>query len=259
MPHLSKPGIDRLLVRSALEADLRRRLLESPEEVFQEFDLTEEQQDLLRRPDHRLLPLLGSVLARQAESADDSGPPAGKDRYENGRLVAPAVLPPVTGPATRSPALPGQPRTLPDTSLVLTVVPCARVEDGEPKGYSYAVWVNPLPEGADPANLPPPAGAVLPGQPLAPLHVVIQISAVEVPDASGRPQVGLSASLRQSSNIMGPPSPESAGIPEDSPFGSDLRSAGVEAAVARVRTATREERYDRLIDLIGTLRGGEVR
>src|ERR1022692_2416348 len=106
MPHLSKPGIDRLLVRSALEADLRRRLLESPEEVFQEFDLTEEQQDLLRRPDHRLLPLLGSVLARQAESADESGPPAGKDRDENGRLVAPAVLPPVTGPAPRSPALP---------------------------------------------------------------------------------------------------------------------------------------------------------
>ena len=39
---------------------MRRRLLESPEEVFQEFDLTEEERDLLRRPDHRLLRFVGS-------------------------------------------------------------------------------------------------------------------------------------------------------------------------------------------------------
>src|ERR1017187_4665874 len=43
--------------------------------------------------------------------------PAGKDRYENGRLVAPAVLPPVTGPATRSPALPDRVFTSGDAGL----------------------------------------------------------------------------------------------------------------------------------------------
>jgi hypothetical protein len=94
---------------------------------------------------------------------------------------------------------------------------------------------------------------------MVPLQVVIQLSAMEIADSSGRPQVGLAASLRQSSNIMAPAPPESAGIPGASPFGSDLHSELVEAAVARVRNATREERYDRLIDLIGALRGGDVR
>ncbi len=224
MPHQQKPGIDRLLVRSALEADLRQRLLDCPDEVFPEFDLTEEQQDLLRSPDHRLLPLLGEVVARQAQS------------------LGAAVETAETSVHCMGVSLPGV--SLPDLSLALTVVPCAL----EPKGYSYAVWVNPLPDGADPANLPPPAGATLPGTPLAPLHVVIQIAAVEVPDGAGRPQVGLTASLRQSSNIMGPP-PEDAG---------EIRSEAVDAAVAAVRNATNEERYGRLIDLLRALRGGEV-
>jgi hypothetical protein len=67
------------------------------------------------------------------------------------------------------------------------------------------VWVNPLPQGADPASLPPPLGVVFPGQPLTPLHAVIQVSAVQMQDAAGDPQVGLSASLQQSSNITAPP------------------------------------------------------
>jgi hypothetical protein len=146
---------------------------------------------------------------------------------------------------TSARATSGAARTLPDMALALTVVPCARVENGESK-YSYAVWVNPLPEGADPANLAPPAGATLPGQPLAPLHIVIQLSAVEVRDASGQPQVGLSASLRQSSNIIGPPSPQNAG-------------RAVDAAVAAVRSASKEERYGRLIDLMRALHSGGVR
>jgi hypothetical protein len=220
MPHQTNPGIDRLLVRSALEADLRQRLLDCPDEVFLEFDLTEEQQDLLRKPDHRLLPLLGEVVARQGTSLDTAA--------EGAEINA---LPTCV--------------SLPDLSLALTVVPCAL----EPKGYSYAVWVNPLPEGADPANLPPPAGATLPGRPLAPLHLVIQIAAVEVPDAAGRPQVGLTAALRQSSNIMGPP-PETRG--------GEIRSEAVDTAVAAVRDAAKEERYGRLIELLRALRGGEV-
>jgi hypothetical protein len=134
---------------------------------------------------------------------------------------------------------------VPDILVALTVVPCARADGG----YSYAVWVNPLAEGADPASLPPPPGAALPGTPLAPLHVVIQIAAIEIPDASGRPQVGLTASLRQSSNITGPP-PESAG--------SAKRSEAVDAAVAAVRNSPGEERYDRLVDLLRVLRGGAV-
>jgi len=237
-PDQSKPGIHQLLIASALDADLRRRLLESPDEVFQEFDLTEEEKDLLRRPDHRLLPLLGAALAHQSEPSAPL-PPA-----STGRPQPHAVI---------------QAHTLPDISLALTLVPCAQYSEGRLSTFAYAVWVNPLPEGTDPASLPPPPGAAFPGQPLAPLHTVIRVSAVQLEDAAGNPQVGLTAGLRQSSNITGPPPPEAAGQPGGSPFGSDLRSAEAQAAVAAVRSASSESRYHRLIDLMRVLRGGEVR
>ena len=216
---------------------MRRRLLESPEEVFHEFDLTEEERDLLRRPDHRLLRLLGAALADEVES---SGP----------RPKATTVAP--------QPHTIVQAGTLPDISLVLTLVPCAQYENGGLNTFAYAVWVNPLPQGADPATLPPPPGVVFPGQPLTPLHTVIRVAAVQMQDAAGEPQVGLSASLQQSSNITAPPPPEAAGRPGVSPFGSDLRSGEVQAAVAAVRGAPSDQRYVRLIELMHALRGAEV-
>jgi hypothetical protein len=225
-----------LLIAAALEPDLRRRLLESPDEVFQEFDLTEEEKDLLRQPDRRLLRLLGEALA---------------DHVESGAT-------PKASTALPQPHAIVQARTLPDISLVLTLVPCAQYENGRLSTFAYAVWVNPLPQGADPASLPPPLGAVFPGQPLTPLHAVIQVSAVQMQDAAGGPQVGLSASLQQSSNITAPPPPEAAGRPGVSPFGCDLRSPDVQAAIARVRNAPIDRRYGTLIDLMHALRSTEA-
>ena len=160
---MPNPGLDQLLIRTALDFDLRRRLSEDPDGVFAEFDLTAEERDLLRNPDHRLLPLFGRLLAGQ----NKPDPPQ--------------------APAAPPQPVPGGPRTLPDISLALTVVPC-RVADS----YSYAVWVN--------TDAPPP-GVTLPGQPLTPLRVILHLNAIEYRDAAGEPQVGLTAALRQSSNI----------------------------------------------------------
>jgi hypothetical protein len=236
---MSKPGIDQLLIASALQPDLRQRVLDNPDEAFLDFDLTEEQKDILRQPDHRLLRLLGETLARQAEPASPQ----------------PETL------ADEPPPHPViQARSLPDMLLALTIVPYAQIEDGQIKRFLYGVWVNPLAEGADPASLPlPPTNAGVPGQALPPSHVVIQFSAVQLEGAAHNPQVGLWASLRQSSNVTAPPPAESAGRPDAPPFGSDLHAEEVQAAVAAVRNASSAERYERVIDLMRTLRGGEVR
>lgn len=234
-----KPGVSQLLIASAIDADLRRRLLESPEEIFESYDLTEEEKDLLRQPDHRMLRLIGAALAEQ----EDSGKSSSSHAVET----------------AQKPHMVVQARTLPGMSLAVTLVPCAQYENGQFKQFAYALWVNPLPEGVDPATLPPPQGATLPGQPLTPLHAVLQVSAVQLQDRDGKPQVGLTASLRQSSNMAAPPPPESAGKPEAAPFASDLRSVEVIAAVAGVRDASSEDRYERLIDLIHALRVGDVR
>jgi hypothetical protein len=236
---VAKPDVNQLLIDSALQPDLRRRLLETPDEVFPEFELTEEERDILRNPDHRLLTLLGAALARQVKSAD---------------LVEPARVKP---PAPANPTI--EARTLPDTLLALTVIPCALLENGEPTGISYVVLVNPLAEGSDPANLPLPPPDELPGRALTPLHAVIQLSAVDCPDATGNPQIGLWASFRRSTNVFPPPPAETAGVPSASPFGSALDTPEVEAAVAAVRQCSREERYDRLADLLHVLHSGDVR
>jgi hypothetical protein len=238
-PSGSKPGISQLLIASAMDADLCRLLLESPEETFQDFDLSEDEKELLRRPDQRMLHLFGVALAQQRELSSSD-----------------AQQVPVASPQPHAVV---EARTLPGISLALTLVPCAQYADGQLSTFAYAVWVNPLAPGTDPAALPIPQGAALPGQPLTPLHAVIQVSAVQLPDQDGKPQVGLSASLRQSSNVTAPPPPESAGNPGAPPFGSDIGSAEVQAAVAAVRNASGEDRYDRLIELMHALRGGDVR
>jgi hypothetical protein len=224
-PGISRPGIDQLLIASALDGDLRRRLLDTPDDIFPEFDLTEDEKDILRSPDQRLLPLLGAALARQSAAAALASPD--------------------------TPAEPGQPhavidaRALPDVSLALTLVPCAQYENGRIAKVVYAAWVNPLPEGVDPATLPPPAGAKLPGVPLAPLHAVIQVSVVEMQGA-----IGLSAALLQSSNMSAPP--------RQPPVAGDLGSASVETAIAAVRSASSQDRRARIVELLRALRGGEA-
>ena len=189
LPGTPKPGIDQFLIQSALQPELGRRLADSPYEVFGEFDLTEEQRDVLRKPDDRLLALLGAVLARQSEAR-----------------------PGVETSAEEWPTQPApQGHKLPDPRLALTVIPVALEEGEQLRGLTFAAWVNPLPEGIDPATLPPPEDTVLPGKPLTPLRAVVHVSAHQLPDAGGLPQVGLTASLLQSSNMAAPPAPGTAG------------------------------------------------
>src|SRR5262249_8309427 len=142
MPEGTKPKIDQLLIQSALQPALCRHLLEAPDEVFPDFELTEEEKDILRRPDSRLLPLLGAALALQTEMGS---PPEAPVKESLARAET---------------------RMLPDALLALTVVPCAVQQNGQFQGLAYGVSVSPLPESGDPAALPLPAG--LPGQPLAP-------------------------------------------------------------------------------------------
>ena len=238
----AKTGISRLLIASAIDPDVYRRLLESPEETFDAFDLADEDRELLRHPDHRLLRVLGAALA--AENASVSAAAS----------VATMAAPPVVAGATRPGAQPGMPTAsapLPDLSLVLTLVPCALYDGGELRNFTYAAWVSPLPEGADPEALLPPPGTVLPGKPLPPLRAVVRISAIQMQDAAGNPLVGLSASLLQSTNMSALPPLEAAGNP--AAIGRDLSAAEVQAAIAAVRCAPAGARYGKLIELLRVL------
>src|SRR5215211_1564736 len=62
---VAKTGISRLLIASAIDPDVYRRLRDFPEETFDEFDLADEDRELLRHPDHRLLRVLGAALTEE--------------------------------------------------------------------------------------------------------------------------------------------------------------------------------------------------
>lgn len=210
---MAKADIARLLIDSALEPALRRQLAEAPDEVFARYELTLEERELLRNPDQRLLPMLGAALARREEAEQ---------------------------PVAEAPAMAGASDAvlLPDSLLALTVVPCA-VEDR----IAFAVWVSPIAEGVDPATLPVPAGATLPGTPLTPLHAVIQLSA-----ARSKDDVSMWASFRQATNVFAPAPQQDA--PIDSPE--------VQTAAAEASAAAAGERYEKLVALMHALRGGEA-
>lgn len=210
---MPRPGLSQLLIDAAMNADTLRRLRETPGQVLEEYDLASEDREVLRSPDHRLLGLLGRAWREGQSNAAEvpSQPPHG---------------PPLVIAPTLAPML-----------LALTVVPCVSADGG----LRYAVWVNPMAEGAVPATLPPPPSATLPGAPLAPLYAVIELDGVKTSDAEGNPGVNLWAQFRQASNA--------APIVEPTPADSQT----VQRAASAVHASSPAERYDRLAELLRVL------
>lgn len=273
---MAKPDITRLLIDSALQPELCRRLAEAPDSVFVEYDLSAEEREILRHPDRRLLPLLGAALRvsigrreepepRAPESEERSRKP-GAGMARSVSFSRPQEIP--VADESRMPlrpsqdtrqvheevAVPNESRMLPGALMALTVVPCLIGER-----IAFAAWIAPMQEGADPSHAPPPPGANLPGSPLTPLHAVIQISAAQSHNGAGIPQVSMWASFRHSSNAIAPAPPESAGNPDASPFGSAFESPEVQSAAAAVYSAAPEDRYEKLVALTRALHAGDVR
>ena len=221
---MERPGVSDLLIQSALDAVLLERLRTHPDDVFAEYDLSEEERETLRMPDERMLKLLGrAVRQAQSERELDRSAEVDDSSREAALLEPPMILP----------------NTLPPMLLALTVVPCVGA-DGLTR---YAVWVNPMAEGTVPATLPPPAGATLPGTPLAPLYAVIEIDGVQASDGTGNTQLELWAQFRQATNS------------ETGVGRGNSKDPAVEEAVAAVRGASPQTRRDRLVDLARTLQG----
>jgi hypothetical protein len=220
-----RPGVHQLLIQSALDAGTLRRLRDNPGEVFSEYELSPEEQDILRNPDPRLLALLGRAVRESATSGDTE--PAAD-------VPAPQLTPEPAG----APII--LPNTLAPTLLALTVVPCV-AEDGT---LRYAVWVNPMAEGTLPATLPLPPAATLPGVPLAPLYAIIELDGLHAPHPDGSSQVALWAHFRQSTNAA------VAHASADENCATGAAPEAIAAAAAAVRTAPPAERYGKLAALL---------
>lgn len=216
---MATTGFRELLIQSALDADLLERLRADPDGVLARFDLEAEERDLLCNPDHRLLAVIGRIL-RDQQAGHSAEPKADTPA----QVAVPGDAPPAIVP-----------EALPPMLLALTIVPCLAAD----RSLRYAVWVNPMSEGGTPAVLPPPPGATLPGEPLAPLYAVIELDGVRSTGAQGEPQVTLFAQFRQSTNVA--------------PSGQRDTTSRTAAAAAAVHAATPQNRRELLEDLVRAL------
>jgi hypothetical protein len=132
----------RFLVKAVLDDEFRRLARTSPNAAFEGFDLTEEEQDALRRRDQDVLALLGRALRGDAVPEP---PPASAPDFS----APPAAQQPTSFP-------------LPEITLALHVAPQAlQLPDGRLQ-VTYAASVQPLQEAPRGETEPPPAAAAAP-------------------------------------------------------------------------------------------------
>jgi len=227
---LAKPGIDALLIDCVLDPPLLQRMFDKPLDVFADYDISEEDRDILSSPDERLLGLLGRVVGTTAVGA----------------------TPETAGKAHTKETM----RSLPESRLALRLVPYLQrapepLEEGQPPIIvSYLGHLDPLPAGVGVEDLPPVPQADVPGHPLAPLALVV--AARPLLSGAGGDSIQVGFSLRTEMPATPSPSLEG-GEASLSPWSHDTTSATVRDAADKVRTAAPEDRHDRLLQLVAAV------
>ncbi len=226
------------LIRAVLDEAFRELALANPERAFEGFDLSEEEEEILRSRDRRLLGLLSDAVAHRQALA--------KRPLEEEH----------TDPA--APALP----SLPEVKLLLRLVPqVARSPDSEPN-VSYAASLHPWPcddelkTGADigeqaEGRADPAAGEVTWIIRLAPRVVDARETGMAVAySASIHPLITDPArnclSVREPNQELASP-----------PWNHHVESSAAKTAARAVQAADPGQRYRKLLELVHALQTGD--
>jgi hypothetical protein len=240
---MAKPGIDQLLIASVLDPLLLERLRQSPQDVLDDYELSDEEREILTAPDERFIDLLGRVIRDAAVTAPV--PAAGNAGSVSGHAR--------TGSAAEGSVL------LQESRLVLRLVPYVqRVPssaggDQPPVLVNYIGHLDPLPAGVGVDSLPPVPAASVPGQALTPLMLVVVVRPLVTGDGENR-----RVSFTLHTELPTDPAPAAADRPanideEPSPWRHDTTSDNVLEKARRVHAAGADERFPRLLDLIDAM------
>lgn len=222
------------LVRAVLDEAFRDLALSNPQRAFEGFDLTEEEKEILRVRDHRVLGLLGDVVRRQEAVAE---PPVEKA--------------PATGVAQ---TLPG----LAEVKLLLRLVPQVVGSPGSEPKVSYAASLHPWPVDDEPEGgaAPTENGAEAEA---AEVRWLIRIAPEVVESRDTGLAVAYSASIHPVTaevNQTGPADraapPETTGLP----WKHHVDSPAVRSAAQAVQAADASQRYAKLLELVHALQTG---
>ncbi len=241
---MNKPGIKDLLIRCVLEPELLQALRESPENLFDDFDIDNRAREILSSPDARLLELLGEAVGHRTNEPT----PASKEdpkRESSQQTVALHEAGGVT--------------LLPQSRIALRLVPYVQhappsTGDAPEVIVNYAGHLDPLPGCVELGDLPEVPAAVTDGQQLPPVSVVVGVQPTVWTDDAGNRQMTFSVSARLPQDGVN----EDVGDSTDvrlSPWRHDVDSSEAKSAADRVREAEPGDRYRRLRDMVDVMVG----
>jgi hypothetical protein len=226
------------LVRTVLDEAFRELAIANPQRAFEGYELSEEEKDILRSRDHRLLGLLGEAVAHKEALAEQ---PLQKEHFDP------------TGPTLPS---------LPEVKLLLRLAPHVPQSPGSEPKVTYAASLHPWPCD-DELKTGPDADEQAKGQTGAAVGEVGWIIRI-VPNVVESREAGLTVAYSASIHPMMTDSdqtPPSAREPTEElaspPWNHHVESSAAKTAVRAVQAADPGERYGKLLELVHALQTGD--
>ena len=229
------------LIRAVLDEAFRELAVADPKRAFEGYDLSEEEQEILRSRDGRLLGLLGEAVAHARAFVEH---PA----EEGSSKTAESPLP-----------------SLPEVKLLLRLAPHARQLPDSASEVAYAASLHPWP--GDDETSPTPNGAHAEnGEQTEEHHAEIAWIVRITPTVVGPQETGLkvaySASIHPLAVGTDEKQPSAQGPTQASarsPWSHHLESSAAKAAARAVRAGDASRRYEKLLELIQALQTGDDR
>ena len=226
------------LVRTVLDEEFRELALANPQRAFEGYELSEEEKDILRSRDHRLLGLLGEAVAHK-------GAPAEHQLQKEH-----------TDPT--APTLP----SLPEVKLLLRLAPHVPQSPGSETNVSYAASLHSWPCEEE-LETDPDSDEQATGQPGAAVGEVRWIVRI-TPNVVESQEAGLTVAYTASIHpLMADPNQVHPSVREPTqelaspPWNHHVESTAAKTAARAALAADRGERYGKLLELVHALQTGD--
>ena len=238
---MAQRSADDFLIRTVLDETFRELALADPQRAFEGYALSEEQQEILRSRDARLLGLLGGTVA-QGEALAEHASKKGISK------TADAPLP-----------------SLPQVKLLLRLVPQATQPPGSASSVAYAASLHPWPGHERSKTIDAENGGQTAGD-IAGMTPRIEWLVRITPTVIGSQETGLKVAYSATIQPLAVGADEAplatqgptpaVGRP---PWNHHIESSAARSAARAVRESEASVRYEKLLELIHALQTGDER
>lgn len=227
------------LIRAVLDEAFRELAIADPQSAFEGYDLSEEEQEILRGRDARLLGLLGEAVGHTKASVEHPGRKGSTKTTES------------------------SPPSLPDVKLLLRLEPQASQAPDSASGVAYAASLHPWPGGDESKRTDAQSDERTEGREdgaVPEMAWIIRITPTVVDVLETGLKVAYSASIHPftvGADVGQPSTQGPTRSSASSPWDHHVESSAAQAAARAVRASDAGQRYEKLLELIDALQTGD--